>query len=68
MFSLYHRQAMLAEEQICCYPGNLVKVSRKGMDIFACVTFVFAFVDTSFAFSAYQRFHVPKWADNTMVS
>ena len=37
------------------------------MDVLACVTFVFAFVDTSFAFSVYQRFHVPNWTDNTMV-
>ena len=35
--------------------------------VLACMTFVFAFVDTSFAFSVYQRFHVPKWTDNTMV-
>ena len=32
--------------------------------VFACVTFV----TPSFAFSAYQRFHVPRWTDNTMVS
>ena len=36
------------------------------MDILACVTFVFAFVDTSFAISVYQRFHVPKRTDNTV--